>query len=175
MKRLAIFASVVLFGLPCWCNVRAQAIPWKKNSTDGLFRISDNFKDGYIDSTGKIVIPPQFDEARDFSEGLAAVRVCTKYGYVDTSGKMIIEPQFQFAEPFSDGLAQVQLSTNEVAYVDRSGKIAFTLQAGQVVQPFSEGLAAASLRLDSRSGTLGLGFIDKTGHYPIPPQFDPVL
>ena len=30
-------------------------------------------KDGYIDKTGKLVIPAQFDDAKPFSEGLAAV------------------------------------------------------------------------------------------------------
>jgi hypothetical protein len=32
-------------------------------------------KYGFVDTTGKMVITPQFDGAKDFSEGLAAVRV----------------------------------------------------------------------------------------------------
>ncbi len=30
---------------------------------------------GYIDKNGKVVIEPQFDDARDFSEGLARVAI----------------------------------------------------------------------------------------------------
>lgn len=166
MNRLATLALVILFGLSCWCNAHAQLMHLKDRS--GLFPISANFKRGYIDSTGQIAILPRFDDAQPFSEGLAAVKVCTKYGYIDTTGKMIIEPQFQFAEPFSDGMAWVRFSTNEIAYVDRSGKIAFTLQSGQDARAFSDGLAPASSQ-----GRWG--FIDKRGHYAIAPQFDRVL
>lgn len=54
---------------------------------------SINHKYGYIDMTGKIVIPPQFDHARPFSEGLAGVETAGKNGYIDKTGVMIIEPQ----------------------------------------------------------------------------------
>ncbi len=38
---------------------------------------------GFVDSTGKLVIPRQFDDAQDFSEGLAAVSVNSKWGYTE--------------------------------------------------------------------------------------------
>lgn len=41
---------------------------------------------GYIDKTGKMVIEPQYDEGKSFSEGLAAVKIernsKAKYGEV---------------------------------------------------------------------------------------------
>jgi len=49
---------------------------------------------GYIDTTGKVVIQPQFVKARFFREGLAAVMVGIKWGYIDTTGKIVIQPQF---------------------------------------------------------------------------------
>ena len=37
-----------------------------------------------------MAIQPQFDEATDFSEGLAAVKIGGKWGFVDKSGKFVI-------------------------------------------------------------------------------------
>jgi hypothetical protein len=37
---------------------------------------------GFIDTTGKEVVPCIFEGARDFSEGLAAVLVDGKWGYI---------------------------------------------------------------------------------------------
>ena len=60
---------------------------------------------GFIDKAGKQVIPPKYNDAQPFSEGLAVVRLEGKYGYIDRSGKMVIPPQFSDAGPFSEGLA----------------------------------------------------------------------
>ncbi len=46
---------------------------------EALFRIKENGKWGFIDATGKIVIPPQYDDCYyQFSEGLAAVQIDRK-------------------------------------------------------------------------------------------------
>jgi hypothetical protein len=91
--------------------------------TDGLSRWLFGKKYGFIDRTGKTVIPPQFDLTYGFSEGLAAVQIGKKWGYIDTTGKMAITPQeFWSAKQFHNGLAQVQTKDRSVGYIDRSGK-----------------------------------------------------
>ncbi|RUR76801.1 WG repeat-containing protein [Chlorogloeopsis fritschii PCC 9212] len=42
------------------------------------------------------MIEPKFYKTRDFSEGLAPVKIeeNSKFGYINTSGKMVIKPQF---------------------------------------------------------------------------------
>ena len=60
---------------------------------------------GYIDSAGTMVIPPQFEMAYDFSEGLAAIRVDNSAGFIDTTGELVVVPQFDDAGDFSQGLA----------------------------------------------------------------------
>ncbi len=65
---------------------------------------------GYIDKTGKEVIPCQYANADNFSEGLAKVARLSNdgryiYGYIDKTGKEIVPCKFYNAENFSNGFA----------------------------------------------------------------------
>jgi len=51
-----------------------------KAKEEVLYPIEINEKYGYIDKLGKEVVPPKFDEAQEFSEGLAAVKFGHKWG-----------------------------------------------------------------------------------------------
>ncbi len=55
----------------------------------------------------EVVIQPQFDKARDFSDGLAAVFNGEKWGYIDKTGKVVIDFQYDIAGDFSEGVAAV--------------------------------------------------------------------
>ena len=68
----------------------------------------------------RLVIEAKFDEAAQFAEGLAAVRVGGKYGYIDKSGQTVIAPQFDFANPFSEGVAAAGAAGVVVDDVDRN-------------------------------------------------------
>jgi hypothetical protein len=120
---------------------------------------------GYINKTGTLVIPLQFDHAREFSEELAVVSLRYKRGYIDTTGKFVIEPQFGVAENFSDGLARVGSYVQGLPqehYIDRTGKRAIR-QKFRFIDDFSEGLAAAWVG-DQK------GYIDRSGALVIKPQ-----
>jgi len=62
---------------------------------------------GYKDDKGHIVVPAQYTEAADFSEGFAAVRLGKKYGYINRNGATVIQPQYDSAAPFFLGYAKV--------------------------------------------------------------------
>ncbi len=99
----------------------------------GEAQSNENKSYGYIDGEGKMAIHPQFGEACEFSEGLAAVRTkkTTVYGrgdtwgYIDTTGKYQIEPVYNEAHSFKDGVASVHLGG--------------TLQVVSHASPFWEG------------------------------------
>lgn len=90
-----------------------------------------NLRWGYVDRGGREVIPTQFHNAGDFSEGLAAVNpgagggggegsLCGtpgNYGYVDRTGSFVIKPQFTAASQFQGGRARV--SVGRITYVGR--------------------------------------------------------
>ena len=64
---------------------------------------------GFVDTTGKMVIEPQYEGARSFNIGLGAV--CTEgvWGYINTSGTIRIECQFEDCQSFStNGIAAVK-------------------------------------------------------------------
>ncbi|RJP32372.1 MAG: WG repeat-containing protein [Actinobacteria bacterium] len=57
---------------------------------------------------GNIVIEPQFDSSRKFSESLACVLGGEKFGYIDQTGEIVIEPQFAEAGDFSEDMAWIR-------------------------------------------------------------------
>jgi len=128
--------------------------------------IQQDGKWGYIVSSGKIVIKPQFVWAEEFSEGLAAFENEEgKHGYVDEAGKIVIEPRFDNWTEFSEGLAAVSVDF-EWGYIDKTGKWAITQQFA-VGRPFSDGLALVGVPLNGKvsfpPGPVKHVFIDKTG------------
>jgi hypothetical protein len=92
-------------------------------------KIGDKF--GFVDASGQFRIPAQYDEARWFSEGLAAVRVGSKWGYIDEAGQTAIDFQYGSAGAFEHGRAGVIFGeyrrVNEIAEIsanaDRHGII----------------------------------------------------
>jgi hypothetical protein len=149
-----------------------------RRSDTSLFRFEENGKAGYINSTGKIVIPPQFDvgwfSEEDFVEGLSPARRGENWGYIDPSGKWIIPAQYWRVQPFSEGLAAVTLPLKEydfpAAYIDKGGRVVVEFPKGLATAgPFSEGMAAVRLNGYSRVGKLG--YVDRSGAVVIPYQF----
>ncbi|MDH3259320.1 MAG: WG repeat-containing protein, partial [Deltaproteobacteria bacterium] len=65
---------------------------------------------GFISCAGKIAISPKYDDARDFSEGLAKVKISGKWGYIDRSGNLVIKPAYDDALDFAEGKASVKIS-----------------------------------------------------------------
>ncbi|WP_153730413.1 WG repeat-containing protein [Sporosarcina obsidiansis] len=61
----------------------------------------------------KEIIAPKYDMARDFSEGLAAVKVGEKWGYIDTKGNTVIDFQYDDAYTFSEGKALVKTAEKD--------------------------------------------------------------
>lgn len=152
-----------------------------------------NYKYGYIDKAGAIVIEPQFDRADRFSDGMARIAIrskvdkvgedvvpskpdfpdgppgkrqpyYTKYGYIDKTGQIVITPQFDSsAGHFSDGMARIRIN-GKYGYINKTGKIAVKPEFNYMAKRFSEGMA--SVVVGGR-----YGFIDKTGQIVVKPQF----
>jgi hypothetical protein len=139
---------------------------------DGLARFQtptgEERKYGYMDKTGRVVIPPQFDDSGHFSEGLAWVSVFNErkrlYGFINKTGKIVIKPQFVYQPgDFVDGLAKVVGQTSS-GFIDHTGSFRIKVESERSDDFFSEGLAPV-LSFNK------LGFIDRTGKVVVEPMF----
>lgn len=85
-----------------------------------------DFKYGYMDKEGDLIIPCKYERAHDFSEGLAMVYSTKKgidyYGYIDEKGSEVIPLQYEFGESFSQGLALVR-QNRKFGFIDKKGEI----------------------------------------------------
>jgi len=140
---------------------------------------------GFADESGNVVISPRFEEAKCFSEGVAAVigqkwdwklqEWLDGWGFVNENGDFVIDPRFDEAESFSEGLAAVRIEQSDDDSQTTSGGWGFIDRKGTlVIDPgftevgrFSEGRAAYCQ--DDR-----WGFINRAGEPAIQPQFEAV-
>ncbi len=88
---------------------------------NGLARIKQNHKWGFVNKDGKEVVKPKYNEEENFSDGLARVRRERKWGLVDTTGTEIVTPMFDWIYDFENGKAKVTLMGQE-AYINRQGQ-----------------------------------------------------
>lgn len=123
---------------------------------DGLARIKQNGKYGYIDKSGNEVISCQYDVADDFHCHRACVRIDGKYGYINKNGNLIIACDYDMAGDFYENLACVK-KDGKYGFVDIFGKNAIPNNLNyDLVVHFSEGLAMVK-----KKGKYG--YIDKSG------------
>jgi WG containing repeat len=121
---------------------------------EGMARIILNGKVGFVGGDLRLVVPPEYDNAEQFSEGLAPVNK----GAV---GRQIWEK-----------------SGGKWGFIDKTGSVVIPIEYDGVNLGFSEGLAGvnkgavnAILQPNPESGGKW-GFIDKTGNVVIPIIYD---
>jgi hypothetical protein len=128
-----------------------------------LFVIYQGGKAGYIDQTGKMIIPPRFDVAWGFREGLAPVKVGEKWGVIDPQGNLVAPPQFDAVKPFHEGMALIEVQ-RKYGFIDRRGKTVITPQF-EWADYFSAGLTV--VKVEDK-----YGFIDRQGNMVLSPQYE---
>jgi hypothetical protein len=113
---------------------------------NGLAVAKQRGRYGFVESTGKWRVLPQFSLAKRFSEDRAAVRLDDfRWRYIDRDGKFIIPASFNNAEPFSEGSAQASGIDwaewrNFDGYINRSGTFRIRQKFSKST-PFSCGVA----------------------------------
>jgi hypothetical protein len=128
---------------------------------------------GFVDTTGKVVIAPQFRSSEGFHEGRALVTLADEtQAFIDRKGKTVFPVRYNYGNPheFHAGMVWVQ-PDRFVHCLDSLGRPAFE-DSFPGACDFHEGLALVNTR-DSRNSDVlpNWGFIDRTGAVKIAPQF----
>ena len=111
---------------------------------------------GYINESGEEVIPAQYEDAQDFSDGLAAVKVDGLYGFIDVTGEIVIDPQFEgVASEFAYGRCVMQADGMQ-GVIDQTGIIIVKPQY-QLIEMYCE----SYFIVQSSEGEYGI--IDRDG------------
>lgn len=128
---------------------------------------------GYIDKDGKQVIPPQYTEAKRFSEGLAGVRG-DRPDYDHSVMQKLREKYKHTKNPTPEQMEEVQQAMHstlrqmnapaKVSFIDKSGKT--------VIEPSFDNAHEFHAGLCAVQKDKKWGFIDKTGATIIPFEYD---
>ncbi len=97
-------------------------------------------KFGYVGLEASLAFNTTFQEARDFSEGLAPVRNDDEWYYINPQGLSAFEARFEDADVFSEGLAAIKTDGSKYGYIDTQGEIVIEA-AYDEAGPFKDGYA----------------------------------
>lgn len=141
--------------------------------SEGMYAVKLGFVWGYVDDKAKMIVPAKYQEARDFAQGLACVRLCDdnktakgcKYGYIDKTGKTAILFEYDDARDFKEGLASVQADKEGPwCYINDQSKCVIRPQF-QIANSFQKGTAV--VKVNGKFGT-----IDYMGKALVPAIYD---
>lgn len=123
----------------------------------GLASILKDGKYGYIDRTGKVVIPLIYDAAEDFGpNGLAVVKLGEKYGIINTHGQVIVPIEYDSATSSWPNSEFIRAHTADTYYIFNPD--------GIIV--FAEAKYSASITINGDIVTC-IGLDDGTGNYSL--------
>lgn len=149
MKNLKGILSIVFVVIISVSIVEAGFLMDKYNSPKRLkenvgkiYRLKDVTKYGYVDRTGKWIIPPKFvyigsfddegyavatkvgritiSERNQFAKVFGNFVKDAKFGFVNVRGDWIIKPKYDVLHPFSEGLAKAKIDKKK-GFIDRAG------------------------------------------------------
>jgi hypothetical protein len=117
--------------------------------SEGFALFSEGYKGkrGYIDKTGALVIPAEYDLAYSFENGLARVQKNGYWGYINKAGKAVVPIVYDQVDDFIGGFARV-MKDGKYGLVDTSGNLALPVAYDVVVH-------------------VDLGIYDEDGYIPV--------
>lgn len=138
-------------------------------TSDNLVQVAkhtwDGRKLGYVNKTGKIIIPPKFINAGYFHEGLANAQVGekenAKFGFIDESGNFIIPPKFGTARNFHNGAAVVEVEGRH-GLIDKAGNY--------VVKPSLRGISELGRNFLAVTMRGKVGILSPSGEWLLTPD-----
>lgn len=142
----------------------------------GLVRVTPEYKRGMsqygyglVDSTGRYVLQPEYNDIQRFAEGMSWVRktYSAPWQLVDTTGRTLVTLPKQYSpEPFSHGMAPVRDSNGKIGYYDTTGRLAIPCKFtpvhldGNTIRNYDFSDSTATVALDGVPGR-----VDRLGRF----------
>ena len=96
-------------------------------NTDNSILIEKDGKIGLVDSTGKVIIEPQYKEIRglgtDYKLGYITITEDDKYGVVDCNNQKVLENKYQDIKSLTENGIYVVKENNNWELVQRNGEL----------------------------------------------------
>ncbi|MCB0578950.1 MAG: WG repeat-containing protein [Phaeodactylibacter sp.] len=121
---------------------------------------------GFIDTTGQVIVPPQYTFAEDFVHDVGIVECHGKWGMVNRKADVIIPCRYdgvQFLENTGNKIVRVYISEPKYGLIDTLGQLTVSAVYDEI-GTFREGRLAVK-----RNGLWG--FVDRDGLEVIPCRF----
>lgn len=119
---------------------------------------------GFIDISGKMVIPPVFDGMEGaWDNGLAIVKQNGLWGLIDRHGNFLIKPRLRELRPAGHDLFIIEINEKE-GVINRDAKNVIATEFNSI-SPFHDGIAIVEMNGKK-------GYMDSNGNWVIKPLFD---
>lgn len=155
-----------LHGKQGWLVNPNSDAEWIGMGSEGLFPALKNGKYGFVNGDGKWIIPPTFEEVKQFSEKVSSYRSGTSWGTINTEGKILGNPKWDRIDNFSGGLAIAELGGKSFL-IYPSGELAYPEELDRISK-LKEGFYL--VESNSKSGLL-----NPLGKPILPITFDQIL
>lgn len=127
MKKFALIIAAILISQFVVAQVYRDA---GMGYHDGLSLVKGytstngySLKYGYVNKSNKLVIPLKYEDANNFNEGMANVRIGQLWGYINTSGKEVVPLKYDFALEFKNGFGIVGIADKGSGCINKNGKL----------------------------------------------------
>lgn len=150
-------------------------MPNRKDNSFPLYRITVRGKDGFIDSEGRVVVEPRFEECLIMKDGRSVFRQGGTFGVIDDRGEVVSPAIWDSADLcYQDGLLLVAREGRR-GFIDRKGRVAIEPRFA-AAQFFVDGHAPV-MDAEDWGGDGDVhddclwGYIDREGNFMIPARF----
>ena len=130
---------------------------------------------GFIDKTGKEIVPVMYEEdyiPDEFKDGVAIVTKNGLSGLVDKTGKLVVPCEYKKIGEFSEGIAEAYKENGKVGFIDKQGK-PITAFEYNILSLFG-GVKCVNGMIPVQNNKNKQGYIDKTGKLVVPFQYETV-
>ncbi len=201
LKMRLITFALLLAGTRFLLQAQSQPVdpppvpPWAGqyetySRSEDVYIVSKGDKKGVVSLAGKPITELVYDTMLPFREGMAIVgmlqrghfKTSGKYGYLNEQGTLVVPMEHTTLDSYSEGVAIISGGWCYHHYIDKKGKILFSLYANPAY-PFRGGMSridiipdSSGVPINNKDGQEGWkrNYVDHQGNLLIPHKYDSI-